>query len=335
MNLTTLSKKYNTENKCISYLEKLRWGKTPTCVFCGEKKHITKRNRTIRYHCNTCNNDFSVLIETIFENTRLPLTKWFQIITLMLNAKKGISAKQLMRNIKIGYSTAWYSAMRIRCAMIDNCIDLQHIVEMDETYVGGKPRKKYRKNESLPTISKVYNKRGRGTKKTPIVGIVEREGKIVLKVIEKLTSKNLLAMLKENVKIDKSILITDDFKSYNKFSDIIEHLTIAHSKGIYAKGSVHTNTIEGFFSILKNSIKGQYVAISKKYLPFYLVQSQYIFNNRNFEGNFFEAYLKNSLQNEKKFSNYKPLKSPKKIVFSKCKKLKCKSTPKTNVYATN
>ena len=319
MNLTTLSKKYNTRAKCIAYLEKLRWGKKPVCPFCKNKTNITKRAGTIRYHCNKCNKDFSVMVDTIFEDTRMPLPKWFQLIALILNAKKGISAKQLMRDTEIGYPTAWFAAMKIRCAMINHCNSLQHIVEMDETFVGGKPRKKYPKNDALPTISKVYNKRGRGTKKTPVVGIVERDGNIVLKVIEKLTAKNLLAMLKENVKIDKSIVITDDFKSYRKFDEVIEHLTIVHSKGVYSKKGVNTNTVEGFFSILKNSLRGQYVAISKKYLPFYLVQAQYIFNNRNFKGNLFEVYLRNAVQHEKDMINYKPKGDAKKIAFSKCR----------------
>lgn len=321
MNLTTLSHKYNTKTKCIAYLEKLRWGKKPSCVFCGDKEHITKRNRTTRYHCNKCNKDFSVLVDTIFEDTRLPLTKWFQLIMLILNAKKGISAKQLMRDTNVGYPTAWFAAMKIRCAMINNCNSLQHIVEMDEVYVGGKPRKRAKKYpDNVPILKEVEPiKRGRGTKKIPVVGIVERDGNIVLKVIEKLTSKNLLAMLKDNVKIDKSIVITDDFKSYRKFDEVVEHLTIEHSKGIYTKGSIHTNTIEGFFSILKNSIRGQYIAISKKYLPFYLVQAQYIYNNRNFKGNLFEEYLRNAVQHEKCLLNYKPKTDAKKIAFSKCK----------------
>jgi len=329
MNLSTLSKKYNTQAKCVSYLEKLRWENEPTCPFCNDKEHITKRKNSIRYHCNACNNDFSVLIGTIFEDTRLSIPKWFQLIMLMLNAKKGIAAKQLMRDVEIGYPTAWFAAMRVRCAMIDDCSKLQHVVEMDETYVGGKPRKRYPKNDASPNISRVYDKRGRGTKKIPVVGIVERKGKIVLKVIEKLTSRNLLAMLKDNVTIDKTTtVITDDFKSYHKFDEIVKHLTINHSKGIYVQGSTHTNNIEGFFSILKNSIRGQYIAISKKYLPFYLVQAQYIFNNRNYEGDLFEDYLKSAVSHHKCMLNYQPIKEAKKIFFDTCKarRKKCNIT---------
>jgi transposase-like protein len=322
MNLTTLSKKYNTNEKCIKYLEKLRWNNKPICPFCLEREHITKRHNTISYHCNSCNSDFTVLYGTIFEGTRLELPKWFQLIMLMLNAKKGISAKQLMRDVEIGYSTAWYCAMRVRSGMIDHCnILLENIVEMDESYTGGKPRKHNIKvAENAPVITQIApNKRGRGTKKTPIVGIVERKGKIALKVIEKLTGRNLLAMLKEYVNVKKTILMTDENPSYHKFDDIVEHYTVTHSKKEYVRGTVHTNTIEGFWAIVKNSIRGQYIAISKKYLPFYLVQAQYLYNNRDSKNDLFEEYLINALSHEKHFENYKPDRPVKKIVYGKCK----------------
>ena len=318
MNLTELHKKFNTQKKCIAYLEKLRWKKKVFCPYCNSTNTL-KLKAEKRHHCNNCKNNFSVLINTIFEHTHLPLPLWFQIVFLMVNAKRGASARYLMRNVGITYKTAWYSAMRVRAGMIDNCHVLQHIVEMDETYTGGKPRIKYTKNPSSPNISKLYNKRGRGTKKTPVVGIVERNGNIILRVIEKLSSKNLMAMLKEYVNTDDTIVMTDDFKSYNKFDDVVAHLTIAHSKGKYVKGIVHTNTIEGFFSILKNSIKGNFIAISKKYLPFYVVGAAYIYNHRNFKGNLFEAFMKDALDHEKQMEYYKPKGDPKKITSAKCK----------------
>jgi predicted metal-dependent hydrolase len=149
----------------------------------------------------------------------------------MLNAKKGIASKQLMRDTGISYKTAWYVSMRVRCAMVQENEEMQNIVEMDEAYIGGKPRKTNEKqNANEPNLFKITNKRGRGTKKVPIVGIVERNGNVVLKVIEKLTSKNLMAMLKENVRTESTILITDNYKGYKKFDQIIEHLVIDHSK---------------------------------------------------------------------------------------------------------
>ncbi len=209
--------------------------------------------------------------------------------------------------------------MRVRCAMIDNCEKLQNIVEMDEAYTGGKPRKKYPTNDpSEPNISKITSKRGRGTKKTPVVGIVERDGKIHLKVIEKLTGRNLLAMLKENVKTDNAIVMTDDYRAYRKFDETVEHLVIEHKKE-FSRGIVHANTIEGFWAILKNSIRGQYIALSKKYLPFYLVQAQYIYNYRKYRGNLFKKFLKAAVSDEKCLLHYKPKGEIKKIVYNRKK----------------
>jgi transposase-like protein len=319
MNIIEIQKNFKTNKKCLDYLEKLRWPKVVTCTKCHSKEVIRLKNQQGRFHCYDCKTTFSVITDTIFEHTRLSLPKWFIIIGLMLNAKRGIAAKQIMRDVGLSYKTAWYIAMRVRCGMIDNCNILENIVEMDEAYVGGKPRKHYKQDDSEPNISKLTNKRGRGTKKTPIVGIVERNGKIVLRVIQKLNSQNLLSMLRENVKTDNSIVVTDEFKSYNSFDKIVQHYTVDHSKKQWVKGAMHTNTIEGFWSIVKGSIKGNYIALSRKYLPFYLVQAQYVFNFRNFKGNIFEKYLKEALQHDKPMEYYKPTKSVRSIVYNKCK----------------
>jgi transposase-like protein len=318
MNLTELNRKFNTRLKCLNYLGKMRWGKNVTCAYCGSEETRPLKSEAGRYNCRNCKRNFSVTIDTIYQDSRLSLPKWFQVIALMLNAKKGISAKEIMRNVNVSYKTAWYACMRVRCAMIDNCEELQNIVEMDEAYTGGKPRKKYPNDPSNPSISTITNKRGRGTKKVPVVGIVERDGKIVLKVIEKLTGRNLLSMLKDNVKTDNAIVITDDFSSYKKFDKEVEHLVIDHKKE-FSKGIVNTNTIEGFWAILKNSIRGQYVALSKKYLPFYLVQAQYIYNHRNYKGNLFQKYIKASVSDEKCLLYYKPKGDVKKLVYNRNK----------------
>src|SRR5574337_775963 len=149
MNLHTLGQKYNTQAKCVRYLEKVRWDNEPICPHC-DAENVTPRKKVVdrmrKYHCNTCNRDFTVLTGTIFEASKMPLPKWFMLITLMLNAPKGISSMQLSRDLALTYKTAWYSAMRVRCAMIDDEVDLlEGIVEMDESYLGGKPRKRNRK----------------------------------------------------------------------------------------------------------------------------------------------------------------------------------------------
>lgn len=186
MKLTTLSKKYNTRAKCIRHLEDLRYGKGrsrdvyfPFCASLG----VTKRKNSIKYHCNGCNKDFSVLMDTIFENTRLELPKWFQIIALMLNSKRGISSSELSRHLDISYKTAWYCQMRVWCTMVDPFIELEGMVEMDESFIGGKPCKSYKHEENVDNLSKFHNKRGRGANRIPMVRIVEKKGKVSTKVI--------------------------------------------------------------------------------------------------------------------------------------------------------
>ena len=318
MTLLELNKKFPTEQKCLSYLESLRWGKVVKCPYCGSER--TKRFKSVgrRHHCNNCKRHFSLFSGTIFENTRYPLKRWFHLITLLLNAKQGISSMNLFRNVGRSYKTVWYAAMRARCAMIDNCSKLQNILEMDESYLGGKPRKK-RPAENVAYLSRVTNKRGRGTKKTPIVGIVERNGKISLKVMEKLRTQNLIAMLRENVKLDNAVVITDANPSYKQFDKLVEHLTIHHKKEGFVKGVRHTNTIDGFFAIVKNSLRGQYRVLSRKYLPFYLVQASYIYNRRNATHDIFEEFFRRALGDEKCLMYYKPVRPVKRIVYKKCK----------------
>jgi transposase-like protein len=321
MDLNTLNKKFDTDLKCLAYLEQLRWGLKKHCPNCNSE-NIRFDATEKRNVCNNCLKKFSVANGTMFEHSHYPLTDWFKVITLILNAKTGISAMNIMRNMDCSYKTAWYLAMRVRCAMIDQDIRLQNLIEMDEAFFGGKPRKANKNTgDSEPTISTITNKRGRGTKKTPVVGIVERNGEIVLQVTEKLTSQNLLALLKGHVNTENSIVMTDEYKGYKKFDDLVQHLTINHSEKQFSKGIVNLNTIEGFWSIVKNSMRGQYIAISKKYLPFYLVQAQYIYNRRNATNDVFEEFLKSAMQIDKSdFLNYyKPVKEVPKLVYKQKK----------------
>lgn len=313
MNLSLLHKKLGTQAKCIAYLEKLRWGKKPKCVFC-ESNNVTKRKNSFRWHCNGCSKDYSVLVGTIFEGTRLELPKFMEIMFLMINAKMGISASEIARDTGVKYQTAWFACHKIRCAMIDKEIRLEGLVEFDEAYIGGKRRKQTKENYNEANLSKITSKRGRGTSKTPIVGAVEKKGSVYVKIIEKLTSRNLLAMLRERVNVEDSVVFTDDFKSYKKFDDAVEHITIKHKDG-YGKGIKTVNTIEGFFSIIKNGIKGSYRAISRKYLPFYLAEFSYKYNNRHLQKNAFDKMLANAVKEESCLINYKPKASPKQIVY--------------------
>lgn len=226
---------------------------------------------------------------------------------------------QLHRTLGITYKSAWYSAMRVRCAMIDTEVELlEGILEQDESYLGGKPRKRNRVKgtvDSAAMLSVVENdpnriKRGRGTKKVPVVGIVERSGRkrVRLEIMDKLTSKNLLEMLKRYVNIEKSIMVTDEFPAYAKFEEHLQHLVIKHSSGQYVDGEIHTNTIENFWSIIKNGLRGQYHALSKKYLPFYLAEWSYKYNRRFERGEMFGETIENAIAEEKPMLDYKPTK---------------------------
>lgn len=317
MNLQQLHKTLGTQDKAISYLEKLRWDKKPKCVFC-DSDNVKKRKDSFRWHCNTCLKDYSVLVGTIFEGTRLELPIFFEIMFLMINAKMGISASEIARNTGVKYQTAWFACHKIRCAMINNELRLEGMVEFDEAYIGGK-KKKHPDNEANLGGGSVTTKRGRGApNKTPIVGAVEKKGRVYVKIIEKLTSRNLLAMLKSKVNTDESIVFTDGFKGYSQFDNAVEHITIKHSEG-YGKGVKTVNTIEGFWSILKNGIKGSYRAVSKKYLPFYLAEFSYKYNNRHLQKNALHEMLVNAIKDESCLINYKPKGNPKEIVDRKRK----------------
>jgi len=326
MNLIRLQEKFNTHNKCIKHLEKVRWNNKPTCPHCSAQ-NITKRTGhvTTKYHCNSCNKDFTVLVDTIFEGTKLPLNKWFVLIALMLNARKGISSLQISRDINVTYKTAWYCAMRIRCAMLDQGDLLEGIVEIDETYIGGKPRKRYgvsktAKSYSDPENPKKY-KRGRGTDKAKVVGVVQQGGKVVTKVHEKLSGRELVEMLNRYVKLDNAIVVHDDYKGYYALDDaMIAHYTINHSKKQYVDGDITTNTIEGFWSIIKNGIRGQYHVLSKKYLPFYLAEFSYKYNSRHTKPTNFHEMIEGAVKDDKCLVNYQPKKDVKKLAYKSKKR---------------
>lgn len=278
MNIISIFRQFPTQESCIKHLEKARWGDKPVCPYCGSD-NTNPLTKELRHHCNGCRKSFSVTIGTIFHDTRLPMQKWFLAISLILNAKKGISARQLARDLEVNKDTAWSMGMRIREAMKDDGEMLSGIVEMDETYVGGKPRKSNKKDnddDNTPSL------RGRGTKKTPVVGMVERQGNVKASKATKdtLKSKDLNELIRKHVSTTGAVLITDEYKGYNKANSILPHARINHSKE-YANGLIHTNTIESFWAIVKRGIIGQYHKVSVKHLDKYLDEFCYRYNARN------------------------------------------------------
>ena len=304
INIIELQKKYGTQAKCLSLLKDIRWGKNVKCTNCESKNIRVTDSKKLRYVCKKCNEQFSIYTDTIFEGTLLPITKWFQIIALMINAKSSISAKEIQRNTGVTYKSAYYTCMRVRIGMLQKDTMLNGMIEMDESYFGGKARKRKKLPDNEPSISTNTLKRGRGTNKVSVVGMVQRKGNVKTKVIEKLTKRNLLAMLKSYAKQDNSILLTDSFRSYDELEKYIDRLKVNHSKE-FSKGVLHINTIEGFWSYVKNGIRGSYKSVSKKYLPMYLLEFEYKYNLRNYKGNEFIRYLKNALNQEKKLEYWK------------------------------
>ena len=209
MNIIQIYRQFPSKKFCVDYLEQVRWRGQPVCPYCRSDR--TRRNQG-RHYCYNCKTSFSVMVGTIFHRTHLPLQKWFLALVLILNAKKGISALQLSRDIEVNKNTAWRIAMQIRKAMTqkDQRNILTGIVEMDETYIGGKSRKgKKYDDDDKP-------KRGRGTKKAPVIGAVERGGCVKARAVrkEKMRGCHLRAFVRESVDTSNAHLITDEYKGY-------------------------------------------------------------------------------------------------------------------------
>lgn len=269
MNIIEIISRFENQSDCIAYLERVRWGDTPTCPYC--KSTRTTRNQH-RHYCYNCKTSFSVTVGTIFHQTHLPLQKWLLAVSLVLNAKKGLSALQLARDLKVNKNTGWRIAMQIRKAMSqrEHRELLTGIVEMDETYVGGKPRK-----------GSTNNPRGRGTKKAPVVGAVERGGNVTAKATKKdeLKGKDMRAFVRDRIDPTQAHLMTDGYKAYNRMNRILPHDIINHEIW-YVDGDVHINTIEGFWSLLKRGMFGQYHSVSRKHLQRYVDEFCFRYNRR-------------------------------------------------------
>lgn len=272
MNIISIYQQFPHENDCLRHIEQVRWKGRPVCPYCTSDR-VSPAPTEQRHHCNACNTTFSATVNTIFHHTHLPLQKWFLALSLILNAKKGISSRQLARDLEVNKNTAWYLGMRVRRAMQDAVERelLTGIVEMDETYIGGKPRK-----------GTGPHKHGRGTSKQPVVGMVERGGRVRASVMDKskgLTAKRLSSLVRQNVDVAKATIYTDEFTGYLALSQFVRHETINH-KVWYVNGDCHTNCIESFWALLKRGLVGQYHKVSLRHLPQYINEFAYRFNHR-------------------------------------------------------
>ena len=296
MTFIELQEKFPTEQSIIAHFRTIRYKNGLLCPHCGSTQKVgTRADQPKLCNCNHCHNTFSIFTGTIFEKSSTNLTKWFYAVHLFLNAKKGISALQLQREIGTTYKTAWRMLKQIRIAMGNENLtkSFELIVEVDETYVGGKPRKENNNLQFTTPKPKDTSTTGRGTKKTPVIGIKERgTGRVYARVAlpneegKKLTGKQLLAVISAVTK-PNTVVMTDDFKGYNIMNhektnpEKFTHISVCHSLGEFSAGKgLHTNGIESFWAILKRAIIGNYHHVSTKYLQNYVNECCFRQNNR-------------------------------------------------------
>jgi transposase-like protein len=244
------------EDACRAYLIARRWPKGVHCPRCGSDHVYALRTMAYKWECMECGEGisyrFSHLAGTIFENTNKPLRDWFRVVHLMLTSKKGMSALQIFRFMGFGsYKTAWGMCHKVRVALMQDIDQLGGIVEVDETFVGGLAKNKHKDKRG-----KGGGTGGVGSGKTPIVGAVKRKGNVIARVIENVRADTLTEFVREAVSHKVGLLCTDQWKGYKKLDKEYPHATIDHSKGQYVIGAVHTQTIEGFWSIFKRGVIG-------------------------------------------------------------------------------
>ena len=279
--IKNIPKACSEEGAAVIFLEHQRWGGTPACPHCGStavyqmKDRDGTRNKRYLWRCQEkeCGKQFTVRVGTVFEESRIPLRHWCYAFWAACASKKGVSALQIRRMTGISYKSALFMMHRIRFAMADEPgtpEPLTGTVEVDETYVGGKPRV-YQNGERVSPVSN----------KTPVVAMVQRGGEVRAMVMPKVNAKNLKAEMHAN--IDRSArLMTDEASVYKTVGKDFAggHETVVHSLGEYARGDATTNTVEGFFSILKRGIYGTFHSVSKKHLHRYVSEFQYKYNTR-------------------------------------------------------
>lgn len=276
---------FKDEATCIEYYENIRWNGNPICPHCGSENPY-KTNRGYKCSNSDCYKKFTVKVGTIFENSKIPFRIWFAAIYLATSHKKGISSVQLALDLGITQKTAWFVLHRIREMLRDKAPKMlgeNKMVEVDEAYLGGKEKnkhfKKQRSNNGFTTNEgKPYKA------KKVIVGLIERDGSVVLKHIPSAHKEHMVDFIQTHVPANSTIY-SDEAPVYKKLNKIYTHDSVKHALNIYVEGSVHTNTIENFWSVLKRGLYGIYHQVSDKHVSRYLDEFAARFNTRKLTSN--------------------------------------------------
>lgn len=286
-NIMDLLEAFPTEQACVEYLIDVRHNGKMNCPNCEcEKVYAFKDGKTFK--CAECKKRFSVRLGSIFQDSNIPLKKWFMAIYLITNHKKGISSVQLGKDIGVTQKSAWFMLHRLRHASKTNSFEFQGTVEADECYVGGTESNKHTKDKFK-------------SEKAVVFGLVERESKKAKSfVVESADKENLLPKIGCNVKAGANV-ITDSYHAYNNLKNNYKHDVVKHSAGEYVRVDartsvkIHTNTIEGYWGLVKRTINGTYHWVSKKHLQKYLVECDFRYNTKEFEieSARFDCFLQN------------------------------------------
>ena len=279
--ITEFHKQYKDDDACLEEVFRHRYGTLEICPFCKRKTRFYRVRDRKCYSCQLCGFQLHPLADTIFHKSDTKLTLWFYAIFLFANSKNGVSAKELERQLGVTYKTAWRMAKQIRLLCRQTAHKLGHTVEMDETYLGGYKR----------------GKAGRGSEnKSPVVGLVERGGRVVAKITPNVTRHTMAQLIFRHIR-PGATLMTDEYNAYPPSLGLFfRHHRVKHSKKEFVRGTVHTNTIEGFWSQLKRSLSGTYHDVSPKYLQTYVDEFAYRYSKRSWLTSLFFPMLSRAVR---------------------------------------
>lgn len=269
-----IREEFSTDDKCLDEIFRLKL-RSKVCPNCKSHDSYTRVKDRRCYQCSKCRNQIYPTKGTPLEKTTTPLTSWFFTMSLFTTSKNGVSAKEIQRFLGVTYKTAWRMLKQIRILMKGNDdFFTDDVVELDETYIGGK-------NKNRHFNKKVKHTQGRSYKdKVPVFGILGRNGKVNAFVVSNVKSDTLRPIIEDKIRLGTTIM-TDEWNSYARLNENYNHNIVQHGKGQYVKGKCHTNGLENFWSIVKRTINGSYIRVSRKYMQLYVNECVFRFNNRN------------------------------------------------------